>query len=119
MGTKEMVRLAAAAAADKLAEEIVAVDVTSLFALVDAFVVCTGRNPRQVDAITSEVERRLMASGARRPTREGDPGSGWVLLDFGDIVVHVLLPDSRAEYGLERLWLDCPSIDLRLPEAAS
>ncbi len=119
VSTEESVRLAAAAAADKLADDIVAVDVTSVFALVDAFVLCTANNPRQADAVINEVEHRMRAAGAKRLTREGDPSSGWVLIDFGDVVVHVLLPEQRAEYGLERLWRDCPTIDLRRPEAAS
>ena len=113
----ELARVAAAAAADKLATEIVAFDVSAILALSDVFVVASAANTKQLDAVVDEVEYRTEAAGARPARREGDAGTPWVLLDFGDIVVHVQLAEVRAEYGLERLWRDCPVLDLRLPEA--
>jgi ribosome-associated protein len=105
-------RTAAAAAADKKAEDIVAFDVSGVLVITDAFLVCTAGNPRQVAAVVDEVERRLKAAGAQSVRREGQREGGWVLLDFIDLVVHVQSPEARTMYDLERLWRDQPQIDL-------
>jgi len=113
----ELVHLAANAAADKLANNLVAVDVSERLALTDAFVMCSAPNDRQVGAIVDAVEEALRErpAGAVRPVRrEGAGTNRWVLLDFVDIVVHVMHEDERAYYGLERLWRDCPLIELGL-----
>lgn len=108
----EWARIAAAAAADKKAEDIVAFDVSEVLVITDAFLVCTAGNPRQVAAVVDEVERRVKAAGAATVRREGQREGGWVLLDFVDLVVHVQQPETRVLYGLERLWRDQPQIDL-------
>jgi ribosome-associated protein len=108
----ELVHAAAAAAADKLAHNVVAVDVSDRLALTDAFVVASAPNDRQVGAIVEAVEEALRARGVKPARREGSGKNRWVLLDFIDIVVHVLHNEERDFYGFERLWRDCPLIPL-------
>lgn len=108
----ELVRTAARAASDRLADDIVAVDVADRLALTDAFLVCSAPSDRQVQAIVDAVEEALRAYGVKPARREGTGGNRWVLLDFVDIVVHVMHTDEREFYGLERLWRDCPLIEL-------
>ena len=103
---------AARAAAAKTEEETVVLDVGDVLAITGYFVITGGRNPRQVRTIAEEVERVLAADGGPRPLRvEGLDTSRWVLLDYGDFVVHVLLDEARRYYELERLWSDVPRID--------
>jgi ribosome-associated protein len=101
---------AAAAAADKLATDIVLIDVSDRLAITDVFVVATGNNERQVEAIVDEVEERLRQLGSKPTRREGRRDGRWVLLDYGDIVVHIQHAEERVFYALERLWKDCPFI---------
>lgn len=109
----ELVRLAAEAAGDKLADDIIAYDVSEQIALTDAFVLCSAPNDRQVRAIVDEVERRLREDAGAKPLRrEGERENRWVLLDFNDIIVHVQHEEDRGFYALERLWKDCPLIEL-------
>lgn len=103
---------AAEAAAEKLADDIVAFDVSDRLALTDAFVICSAPNDRQVRAIVDGVEERLRALDARPVRREGEREGRWVLLDYLDVVVHVQHSDDRHFYALERLWKDCPVIPL-------
>ena len=110
----ELARLAAEAASDKLATDIVAIDVSQYLVITDVFLLCTAANDRQVRAVVEAVEERLAAVGAKPLRREGEKEGRWVLLDFGDIVVHVQMAEERVHYALERLWKDCPGIDLRL-----
>ncbi len=107
--TRERVVWAARAALDKLATDLVALDVSDHLALTDAFLICSGNNERQVDAIVDAVERRIAGPPVRR---EGKGTGRWVLLDFGDFVVHVQHAEERAFYDLERLWKDCPVIEV-------
>lgn len=111
--------LAAAAARDKLAMDLVALDVSDHIALTDVFLLCSGRNERMVQAIADEVEKRLLEDGANRIRQEGRSEGRWVLLDFGDLVVHVFHEEERLYYQLERLWRDCPVIPLPADEAES
>ena len=104
--------LAAQAAADKLATDVSIVDVSDRLAITDAFVLASAPNERQVQAIVDEVEERLREHGIKPVRREGVAESRWVLLDFVDVVVHVQHAEERAYYALERLWKDCPEIDL-------
>jgi len=104
--------VAAEAAADKLATDIVAFDVSDVLAITDVFVVCSARNPRQVAAIVDEVQLKVKQAGAASVRREGERENSWVLLDFVDVVVHVQLEETRSIYDLQRLWRDCPTIDL-------
>lgn len=106
---------AAEAASDKLAEDIVAIDVSEKLVITDVFVLCSAANDRQVRAVVDGVEERLFAMGAKPLRREGEQEGRWVLLDFGDVVVHVQLAEERIHYAIERLWKDCPT--LTLPEA--
>lgn len=103
---------AAEAAAEKLADEIVAFDVSDQLVITDVFVLCSAPNDRQVRAIVDAIEERLRALGAKPVRREGEREGRWVLLDFIDVVIHVQHADERAYYSLERLWRDCPSIPL-------
>lgn len=112
----ELARAAAVAAADKLATDILALDVSEVVAITDVFVLCTGGSERQVRAIVDSIEERLTALKAKPLRREGEREGRWVLLDYGDIVVHVQLAEERIHYALERLWRDCPTVDLELPE---
>lgn len=103
---------AAEAAADKLATDIVLLDVSEQLVITDVFVLCSAANERQVKAIVDAVEERLHGMGARALRREGEQESRWVLLDYGDIVVHVQVAEERIHYAIERLWKDCPLVPL-------
>ena len=107
---RELAVVAAQAAADKLATDIVIIDVSERLAITDCFVLVTGSNERQVGAIVDAVEETMRESGARAVRREGERDGRWVLLDFLDIVVHVQHAEERVFYALDRLWKDCPTI---------
>ncbi|HTL41712.1 MAG TPA: ribosome silencing factor [Pseudolysinimonas sp.] len=111
----ELVRIAAAAADEKSGEDLVALDVSGPLPLTDIFLLVTGRNERNVQSIASEVEDKLNEAGVKTLRREGKAEGRWVLLDFGDLVVHVFHEEDRMYYGLERLWKDCPVVPLGLP----
>ncbi|WP_235737555.1 ribosome silencing factor [Nocardioides alcanivorans] len=111
-----LIHAAALAASDKLAQKVVAFDVSEQLAITDAFLLASAGNDRQVRAIVDEVEDKLRELGAKPIRREGHKDGRWVLLDYGDIVVHVQHEEERDFYALERLWNDCPAIDL--PEEA-
>jgi ribosome-associated protein len=108
----ELVETAALAAADKLADAIIAYDVSEQLTITDAFLLCSASNDRQVRSIVDEVELRMKQAGAPLVRREGEREGRWVLLDYLDIVVHVQHVEQRTYYALERLWKDCPQIDL-------
>jgi ribosome-associated protein len=111
----ELSTAAAEAAAEKLADDIVAYDVSDVFVITDVFVLASAPNDRQVRAIVDEVEERLRGLGVKPIRREGEREGRWVLLDYVDIVVHVQHAEERTYYSLERLWKNCPT--LRLPES--
>jgi ribosome-associated protein len=108
----ELVEIAARAASDKLASQIIAFDVSEQLAITDAFVLASAGNEPQVQSIVDEVEAKLREHGAKPIRREGEREGRWVLLDYGDVVVHVQHEDERQFYALERLWRDCPTIQL-------
>lgn len=110
----ETTRLAAQAAADKLAKDVVAFDVSQQLAITDVFLIASAGNERQVGAIVDGVEEALLQHGLRPVRREGDRENRWVLLDYVDVVVHVQHDEERSLYSLERLWRDCPRIELDL-----
>lgn len=110
----DLARAAAAAAEDKLASKIVALDVSEQLALTDIFVLASAPNDRQVSAIVDNIEDKLRELGVKPVRREGERNGRWVLIDFSDIVVHVQHEEERTYYQLERLWKDCPAIDLAL-----
>lgn len=115
---REMLRIAALAADAKGGEDLAALDVSDPLPLVDIFLLVTGRSERNVAAIADEIEDRLVESGHKRLRREGRQEARWVLLDFGDLVVHVFHEQERMYYGLERLWKDCPVVPIELPAAS-
>ena len=110
----DMARIAGQAAADKLAGNVVALDVSEQLVITDVFVVCSGDSERQVNAIVNGVEEEMFKAGYKPKRREGEKDARWILLDFTDIVVHVQHAEDRAFYALERLWRDAPAIDLDL-----
>lgn len=109
---RTLVREAARGAAEKLAEDIIAYDVSEQLVITDAFLLCSAPNDRQVRSIVDEIEERLRNVGAKPVRREGDRDARWVLLDYGEIVVHVQHSEEREFYALERLWRDCPAVPL-------
>ena len=108
----ELVRTAAQASSDKLAENIMAFDVSEQLVITDAFLLCSAPNDRQVRAIVDDIEEKLHDLGEKPPRREGERDGRWVLLDYGQVVVHVQHEEERAFYALERLWRDCPLVPM-------
>jgi ribosome-associated protein len=106
----DLVAVIAAAADAKQGDDIVSLDVSGPLGIVDAFVIITGRNERNVQAIADEIEDKMQESGRKALRREGRDLGRWILLDFGDVVAHVFHEEERLFYGLERLWHDCPVI---------
>ncbi|KLO62736.1 ribosomal maturation protein [Dermacoccus sp. PE3] len=115
----ELTQAAAQAAADKLATSIVALDVSDQLAITDTFVIASAESERQVNAIVDAVEEALLPLGSKPVRREGRASGRWVLIDFGDIVLQAFHEEDREFYDLERLWQDCPVIELDLDEAAT
>ena len=108
--TQSQLKIAAKAASDKLGENLVALDVSVPFALAEVFLICSAKNDRQVLAISDAVEESLRAAGCKLRFAEGREAARWVLLDFGDLVVHIMHESEREFYSLERLWRDCPVV---------
>ena len=109
---REQLALAVRAADEKGAFGPVALDVSELFPFADIFLIVSGSVERNVQAISAEIEDRLNTAGVRTLRREGRGGERWILLDFGDLIVHVFHQEERDFYQLERLWRDCPVIDV-------
>jgi ribosome-associated protein len=108
----DLALVAARAASEKKAHEIIALDVSDRLVLTDVFLIASAGNERQVSGIVDAVEEALLARGVKAVRREGLRQARWVLLDFIDVVVHVQHAEDRAYYALERLWSDCPVIEL-------
>src|ERR1700752_1559856 len=106
----KMATVAAAAAASKLAEDVVVIDVSGQLVITDCFVIASASNERQVNAIVDEVEEKMRRAGYKPARREGTREGRWTLLDDVDIVVHIQHQDERNFYALDRLWRDCPEI---------
>jgi ribosome-associated protein len=119
----ELATAAALAAADRLASDVVALDVSDRLAITDVFILASAPNDRQIRSIVDAVEERLHGLGAKPVRREGERQGRWVLIDFGELVVHVQHVEEREYYALERLWRDCPPLEMppevRHPSAAS
>ena len=113
-----LTQVAAKAASDKQATDLVAFDVSERLALTDVFLIVTAKNEPQVGAVVDAIEEALFKDGSKVLRREGEGEKRWVLLDFGDIVVHVQHAEERQLYSLERLWRDCPAIELDIDESA-
>ncbi|ORX07274.1 ribosome silencing factor [Mycolicibacillus trivialis] len=105
-----MARVAAEAADDKLANDVVIIDVSSQLVITDYFVLASAANERQVGAIVDEVEEKMRHAGHKPARREGTREGRWVLLDYVDVVVHIQHRDEREFYALDRLWRDCPTV---------
>lgn len=114
-----LAQAAATAAEDKLATDIVALDVSEQFPLADIFVLASVSNERQVSSVVDSIEDALREAGSKPLRREGEREGRWVLLDFGDIIVHIQHEQERMYYQLERLWKDCPVVPLRLDGVSS
>jgi ribosome-associated protein len=112
----ELTQTAATAAVDKLGQDLVAYDVSDQLAITDVFLVVTASNERQVGAVVDGIEEALRRHDARPVRREGDRQQRWVLLDYLDLVVHVQHTEERQFYALERLWRDCPRIQLEVDD---
>ncbi|HQV20430.1 MAG: ribosome silencing factor [Gordonia sp.] len=107
-----MAEVAARAAADKLGHEIAVIDVSEQLVITDLFVIVSADNERQVNAIVDEVEDKMREAGHKPARREGAREGRWVLLDFIDIVVHIQHAEERSVYALDRMWKDCPTIEI-------
>ena len=114
---RELLTIAADAADSKQAEDLVALDVSGPLPLTDIFLLATGRNERNVISIAGEIEDKMIEAGVKTIRREGRAEGRWVLLDFGDLVVHVFHEEDRMYYSLERLWKDCPAIPIEINAA--
>ena len=108
--TLEHLQIAASAALDKLAKDLVAIDLSEQMVLSEVFLLVSGQNERQIDAIADEIERQLSLIGQKPVRRERS--ESWILLDFEDLLVHVQTAEVRRYYMLDRLWNDCPTIPL-------
>ena len=108
---RKLALVAAQAAADKKAQDILVLDVSDRLVITDCFVIASAPNERQVQAIVDNVEEKMLAIGTKPVRREGTREGRWVLLDFVDVVVHVQHSEERSFYGLERLWKDCPRME--------
>jgi ribosome-associated protein len=110
--TSNLAVVAARAAAEKTGQDTMVLEVGQVLAITDEFVITSGANTRQVRAIVDEVEKQLKAAGGVAPLRvEGLDDMRWVLMDYGDFVVHVFLDEVRRYYDLERLWADAPRVN--------
>ena len=119
---QELALVAANAAADKKASDVIVLDVSDQLVITDCFVIASAPNERQVGAIVDNVEEKMREAGTKPVRREGERDGRWVLLDFVDVVVHVQHAEERSFYQLERLWKDCPRIDfdpVEVPASAS
>jgi ribosome-associated protein len=109
----DMARVAARAADEKLASDVVVLDVSEQLVITDCFVIASAPNERQVNAIVDNVEEKLREVGRKPVRREGTREGRWALLDYVDIVVHIQHNEERNFYALERLWKDCPLVDVQ------
>jgi len=110
--TLELTKIAAAALADKLGTEIVAIDLSEQLVLNQVFLLVTGNNEPQLQSLSDEVQRKLAEAGEKPARKEGS--SSWILLDYTDLVVHIQSVELRNYYMLDRLWNDCTKIDLNM-----
>ena len=110
LSAEQKVRLAARAALDKKAADLIVLDVQGVSSIADYFLVCSGKSRPHLKTIAEAIREELKSEGTRPLHAEGVAESGWVLLDYGDVLMHVFLEDTRAYYALERLWGDAPSV---------
>lgn len=113
LASAELAQIAADAASAKSAFDLVALDVSGPLPLTDIFLLASGRSERNVQAIADAIEDAMLEHGIKTLRREGRAEGRWVLLDFGDLIAHVFVEDERMFYSLERLWKDCPVVEIR------
>jgi ribosome-associated protein len=118
--SRELATLAARIASEKQADAILVLDVRELITITDYFVIASGASERQAKTVTAEIVKELKERGVRPVREEGEPGTGWLLIDYVDFVVHVFRQEEREYYRLENLWRDAPNVDWEQePEASS
>jgi ribosome-associated protein len=118
--SRELATLAARIASEKQADAILVLDVRELITITDYFVIASGASERQAKTVTEEIVKELKERGVRPVREEGEPGTGWLLIDYVDFVVHVFRREEREYYRLENLWRDAPIVDWEQePEASS
>ena len=115
LSSLEKAKLAANAALDKMASDIVALDVRDVVSFADLFLIASGRSDRQVRSIAEAIQEKVKKAGGTVHGVEGGQEGRWVLIDLGDVVVHVFQQQVRDDYDLERLWSDAPAVDLGIP----
>ncbi len=106
----QLAKIIADVAADKKAADVALLDIRETSVIADYFVICTGTNPRQIKAIADAIDEKLLEVRVSARGHEGEPNSGWVLLDYGDVIVHIFGPMEREFYRLERLWSAAPTV---------
>ena len=108
----DIIKIAAAAADDKKARDLTALDISAIASFADRFLICTGDSSRQIQAISDEIETRLKEIGVRPNHVEGYQNAEWVVMDYSDLIVHIFSKTARAYYDIERLWRDAVTVDL-------
>jgi len=106
----QLARAAADAASDKKASDVLLLDIREVTTVADYFVICSGNNPRQIQTIAGTIDEELGKQGAALLHREGTAETGWILLDFGDVIVHIFGPKEREYYRIERLWSEAKTV---------
>jgi ribosome-associated protein len=110
LDSAQLAKAAVDVASDKKASDIILLDIRDVSTIADYFVICSGNNTRQIQAIADSIDEELEKQGASLLHREGAAESGWLLLDFGDIIVHIFGPKEREYYRLERLWSEAKTV---------
>ncbi|ABJ64160.1 ribosome silencing factor [Levilactobacillus brevis] len=112
MESKEILEIAVKAAENKRAEDLTALDMTKVSLMADYFLIMEANSSRQIQAIADEITDQMAANGVKMRDVEGKNEANWILIDLGDVVVHVFQKEQRSHYNLEKLWSDAPTVDL-------
>ena len=108
--SKEIAKVAACAASDKKAQDIILMDVSKILIITDYFLIMSGKTERQTKTVSAAIQEELKKSGILPIGKEGESEAKWILLDYGDVVIHIFRAQEREYYQLERLWKDVPVI---------
>ncbi len=114
MTEQEYAMLAARVLSEKKGRDIVIIDIREKATFADFFVLCTGTSERQIMSLTDDVEEAMAKEGLMVKTIEGRQGSGWILMDLGDIIVNLFTEEMRRRYSIEKVWGDCPLVDVEV-----